>query len=175
MAYIVEVKGGWRAQVEKRGVRKTKTTKTREDAQLWADACEAQIMKRATRLTMKQKIEAAESLLMTAIPKRVLNALSEIPHDMEEVLEAAIPYRHGTGIYFLIKDKEVVYVGQSTDVFHRMARHRRDSRDFDSFAYIECEKEKLDELEAAYITAFVPLLNLSLGKMPKSVTLFAGA
>lgn len=174
MAYIVQVKTGWRAHVEKCGTRKTKMCATREDAELWASTIEAKLKKRHTALTMKQKIEMAESLLMTAIPKRVLNALSQIPHDMEEVLEAAIPYRKGVGIYFLIKDKEVIYVGQSLDVFHRMSRHRRDNREFDSFAYIECEPERLDELESAYITAFVPFLNFSLGKVPKTVTRFEG-
>jgi hypothetical protein len=175
MAYIVQVKTGWRAQVQKFGTRKTKICETRADAELWASTLEAKLKKRHTTLTMREKIEIAESFLMTAIPKRVLNALSQIPHDMEEVLEAAVPYRQGSGVYFLIKDKEVIYVGQSLDVFHRMARHKRDSREFDSFAYIECEPERLDELEAAYITAFVPFLNFSLGKVPKTVTRFEGS
>lgn len=172
MAYIIQTKTGWRAHVEKCGTRKTKTLKTHAEALGWATALENALYKRANALTMKQKIDMAESLLMSAIPKRVLTALSQIPHDLEEVLEAALPYRSGTGIYFLIKDKEVIYVGQSLDVFHRMARHRRDSREFDSFAYIECEKERLDELESQYIAAFVPPLNLSLGRMPKGLTLF---
>lgn len=172
MAYIVQTKTGWRAHVEKCGTRKTKTLKTKEDAEAWAKALENAIYKRANALTMKQKIDMAESLLMTSIPKRVLQAMAAVPHDLEEVLEAAIPYGSGTGVYFLIKDKEVIYIGQSIDVFHRMARHRRENRAFDSFAYLECPKERLDELEAAYITAFVPFLNFSLGRVPKGVTKF---
>lgn len=172
MAYITQTKTGWRAHVEKCGTRKTKTLKSRAEAEEWAAALEKALYKRANALTMKQKIEMAESLLLTSIPKRVLNAMAAVPHDLEEVLEAAIPYGSGTGIYFLIKDKEVIYIGQSVDVFHRMARHRRDNRQFDSFAYLECEADRLDELECAYITAFVPFLNVSLGKMPKGVTKF---
>lgn len=175
MAYISQTKTGWRAQVEKCGTRKTKTLKTREDAEVWAEAVEKAISKRANALTMKQKLQMAESLLMTSIPKRVLQAMAAVPHDLEEVLDAALPYGKGSGIYFLIKDKEVIYVGQSTDVFHRMARHRRDNREFDSFAYIQCEKDQLDDLEAKYIAAFVPPLNLSLGRIPKGLTLFGVA
>ena len=61
------------------------------------------------------------------------------------------------GIYFLIKDRQCVYVGQSNDIYRRISEHRRgtsthgfSNKDFDSWDYIEtssqCEKDRLEYL-----------------------------
>ena len=62
------------------------------------------------------------------------------------------------GIYFLIKNNEVVYVGQSVNVFNRIGQHRY-VKDFDGFKYINCKKSELDILESIYIHFLNPKLN----------------
>ncbi len=68
-----------------------------------------------------------------------------------------------TGIYFLIKGAEIVYVGQSVDILNRIAQHSKDVlKDFDSFSILECPTELLLTLEAHFIYKFRPRLNTSL-------------
>lgn len=114
-----------------------------------------------TRAKRQKTLETAASgtVLATMIPKRMLAAIVSIPHSMQDVIDAAIPAKTFPGIYFLVMDGEIVYVGQSIDIPSRISRHRREGKEFDSFAYLLCEKEQLDELESLYITAFMPWLN----------------
>lgn len=75
-----------------------------------------------------------------------------------EIVEHAVPATTAVGVYFLIQDKRIVYVGQSTNVFSRIFTHIG-SKKFDSYVYIPCEKEKLDKLESLYIHFLSPPLN----------------
>ena len=68
-------------------------------------------------------------------------------------------------VYFLIKDMEIVYVGQALYINSRLAEHRRDGKDFDSYYVIECSKKNVDMLESFYIHTFRPKLN---GKAAKT-------
>ena len=70
----------------------------------------------------------------------------------------AVPYTNICGIYFLVKDYRVVYVGQSKQVFARIATHSA-NKDFDSIAYIPCAPDILDKLESLYIHTLNPPLN----------------
>lgn len=63
------------------------------------------------------------------------------------------------GIYFLIKDREIVYVGQSMNVAARVSQHKK-TRDFDSWSWIPCDTQDLLDLERAYIRKFRPELNM---------------
>lgn len=123
----------------------------------------------------------AERLALTGLPEDAtiaqardklfslteLNALrqarigSEKIVSAEEVIRASMRYEPFCGIYFLIRDYEIVYVGQSINIFARMADHRR-SKSFDSFAYLKCcaDKDVLDFLESTYIHIFKPRLNI---------------
>ena len=65
-----------------------------------------------------------------------------------------------TGIYFLIKDEKVVYVGQSVDIFTRVCAHR--AKDFDSFTFLVYPRHLLNLAEASYIQRFNPAMNGSL-------------
>ena len=67
------------------------------------------------------------------------------------------------GIYFLIKGTDIVYVGQSADVYTRVSQHGRDAfKLFDKFVVLESKPEYLADLEAHYIYKFRPPLNISL-------------
>jgi hypothetical protein len=157
-------KGTWRIQIEICGVRKSRTFKDEASAIEWANQ-KTRVLKQAGALRLKE----AESALATAVPKRMLEALRSVPHDLHDVLRAAIPAASFTGIYFLILGGDVVYVGQSIDILNRISKHRREGKEFDSYAYMLCEREKLNDLEALYITALMPWLNFTLGRVPRNI------
>ena len=75
-----------------------------------------------------------------------------------EIVEHAIPIDTACGIYFLISEKRIVYVGQSTNVFSRVYTHLQ-TKQFDSYVYMPCEKDMLDKLESLYIHFLTPELN----------------
>jgi hypothetical protein len=75
-----------------------------------------------------------------------------------EIVEHAVPVGTVCGVYFLVYEKRVVYVGQSTNVFSRIHTHAQD-KTFDSYVYIPCEISMLDKLESLYIHFLSPPLN----------------
>lgn len=75
----------------------------------------------------------------------------------EIIVAAVLPGARKTGIYFLVKDGELKYIGQSTDVEARICNHRW--REFDCWHWIACEPEELNMLERAYIDKFLPPWN----------------
>ena len=78
----------------------------------------------------------------------------------QELIRNKIPMLPTIGVYFLIEKDEIVYVGQSVNVFARVSHHYQDGEKvFDSFCYISCEKEELNILESLYILIFQPRCN----------------
>ncbi len=75
---------------------------------------------------------------------------------VEQILESAIS-RDDTfpGVYFLVRDGGIIYIGQSINVFSRALEHRN----FDQWAYIPCERKQLDVLESMYIHWLRPARN----------------
>ena len=114
---------------------------------------------------MEGRIDATDTLALSAVPKRMLEAIASAPYTMAEIVEASIPVENLVGVYFLIKNDEVVYVGQSSiNILGRIAKHLRSNKEFDSFSYMRCDKEDIDAMEAKYIAALIPRLNVSFGK-----------
>ncbi|OLF36556.1 hypothetical protein BTW00_05585 [Psychrobacter sp. C 20.9] len=70
-------------------------------------------------------------------------------------------YGDACGVYFLVKNNEIVYIGQSINIASRITQHR--DKDFDSVSYVACHKDELDILESLYILAYQPALNGSNG------------
>ncbi len=62
------------------------------------------------------------------------------------------------GIYLLKRNEEVVYVGQSINVYTRIKEHEK-TKDFNSFEVLFCDRENLNSVEAFYILKYNPLLN----------------
>ena len=78
----------------------------------------------------------------------------------EAVVSQAYPLGGYSGIYFLVRNAKVVYVGKSLDVEYRLGQHRTArQKDFDSVFIIACDPSKLTQLEARYIRMFEPPLN----------------
>jgi hypothetical protein len=82
-----------------------------------------------------------------------------------EILDASHRRDVLSGVYFLIAAGEIVYVGQSVNVFARLASHQR-GKDFDRFGYITCDLADLDTVEARFIKAFRPALNRKIPPVP---------
>lgn len=61
-------------------------------------------------------------------------------------------------IYFLIKNKEVVYVGQTKNGIFRPLSHYK-NKDFDTIHIMYCEEKELDILEDKYIAKYNPKYN----------------
>jgi hypothetical protein len=80
----------------------------------------------------------------------------------EAILNDGLPYRTLCGIYFLINEGEIVYVGQAADIHSRIAAHARDGKTFTAYSFVECKPSELSDLEAEYIVAFAPRLNQKL-------------
>lgn len=84
---------------------------------------------------------------------------------VETLIAAAIPARKPCGVYFLLHEGEVVYVGQSVNIFGRVSSHISQTwMVFDSFAWIPVPRDELLYEEAAYIVKFRPKLNASMKK-----------
>lgn len=79
------------------------------------------------------------------------------------VLSAAQPFSTGPstcGIYFLVEDTEIVYIGQSVDVFTRVLTHRREGhKSFDKCCWVPVPRDELDAVESALIALFKPRHN----------------
>jgi hypothetical protein len=75
----------------------------------------------------------------------------------EHIVAASYSMSRVSGVYFLIRDNRVVYVGQSVNVYSRLSQHK--DKTFDRFAYVPCPPEKLNRLESIYIHVLKPELN----------------
>lgn len=88
-----------------------------------------------------------------------IEPLSQYLRLINEALLEAQP-----GVYFLIKDHTVVYVGQSRHVFARVAGHAAQHRKtFDCAVYLPIPSSELDPVEAAFIRLLAPPLNARRG------------
>lgn len=85
----------------------------------------------------------------------------------KEIIEKAITLKSlkFAGVYFLVRNKKIIYVGQGVNVLHRIRQHKKNIRlAFDSYYYIR--EESLNGLcrvkaERIYIKKFKPLFNFS--------------
>ena len=62
------------------------------------------------------------------------------------------------GIYFLIRNKKIIYIGKSIDVMRRLKEHCQCVW-FTQFRVIPCDIRKISEYEKRLIKYFKPVLN----------------
>ncbi len=94
--------------------------------------------------------------------------------DAADILTMSQQYKKLCGVYFLICDGSVVYVGQSVDIQSRLGSHAN-SIPFGSYYYIECDNTQLDLLESIYIHLLNPVLNSQHSSGKKKAPLSADA
>lgn len=87
---------------------------------------------------------------------------SNAPYDLGRILEASVNVEDTphAGVYFLIQNQEIVYVGQSKNCLSRIQSHiNDDNKIFDSYTMIWTLLENLDFVESWYIHQFKPKYN----------------
>ena len=72
----------------------------------------------------------------------------------EQLFAASVKLKPEIGVYFLFNMGELVYVGQSTNVFVRICAHTE--IEFDAYTVISCSDDQLRSKEAIYINLFMP-------------------
>lgn len=80
----------------------------------------------------------------------------------QEIIDALYAHRKrsASGIYYLIDNDEIVYIGQSIRVYGRVLTHIKErSKQFNRFAWISIKAEQLNVSEAAQIVAHNPKYN----------------
>ena len=113
------------------------------------DSLKCEIRELEAKLDSMKKLELVNKTALTLTGKTLLRE--------DEIVNSANTWELATGVYFLIDGNKVVYVGQSVNVYARIASHH--SKAFDRFAFIPCSREVLDNLESLYIHILRPPLN----------------
>lgn len=72
------------------------------------------------------------------------------------ILERAEPPTHRSGIYFLVRMGEIIYVGKSVNIAARLASHHID---YEEVAWLPVAREHLGQVEEAYLRILEPPLN----------------
>ena len=142
MACISQSQKGWRAQVYVNGIRKSKMLRTKREAKIWAYQQEMELR----QLHQKRK-EFYEKL--------GVEELSNLP----DILSLRMEVPAYPGIYFLMLDEEIIYIGKSTNVLTRLAAHIEKGRKFTHFYAIPYPVEELDKKEQYYIDLLKPSQN----------------
>lgn len=151
MAYVGKLGKGWRVQLYKNGVRQSRSFKTEALARAWADKMEL----RAEGMPALRAL-LSDHRIVPLLPRRFIEATEKANYTENEILGCAFPLQFDSGVYFLIRDQTIYYIGQTTNVLARVLKHRQSGRKFDSFAFIPCAPEHLNELEQTYITFLLP-------------------
>lgn len=77
-----------------------------------------------------------------------------------EIVSLPEPNIPVSGVYFLISEGEIVYVGRSINVPSRVNAHLKKGKiKFDAWRMIHCKIEELDDIESSYIMLIRPPLN----------------
>jgi hypothetical protein len=67
------------------------------------------------------------------------------------------------GIYLLLRGREVVYVGQSTNMMARIGAHLAEQKKaFDGYVLLPCEPQNLTTREVEMIIMYLPEYNLTI-------------
>lgn len=107
--------------------------------------------------SLQDKLAKMTALHEASSAAALLTGRFLMAHDA--IIAGSQPYGDAPGIYFLVRQGEVVYVGQSINVHARVWQHKQARKDFDAFAYVKCERDSLDALESLYIHTLRPRLN----------------
>lgn len=118
-------------------------------------------------MAIRDRIDEDEDYLMRLEERRIVYAYQDqlfnsAPFGVDRLLESAcrIEDTPNCGVYFLIRDSDIVYVGQSKNCPSRIETHIRDKgKVFDSYTFVTTARENLDFLESWYIHTFNPEYN----------------
>lgn len=152
----------WRAEVYRQGHRRSATFDTEAEARQWADQVEnlidgALLGPDAAFQKIEEAARTKQSYRPVFLTPKTLDEMG-LP-DKAEIIAAASPVpKTLSGVYFLIEDDEIVYVGQSGNVIARLQTHLL-TKKFNKIAILPCEEKERATIEAKYIHLFQPKLN----------------
>lgn len=130
----------------------------------WVECVEISPPKELTRTTEALKRESEQRKHALALNEKAKTLTDAILLTEAEIIAGSNPLQTHCGVYFLIRANRVIYVGQSNDVFRRLADHR-EIKAFDRFAFIPCGRAVLGALEALYIQMLRPPANVTPGRI----------
>lgn len=85
-----------------------------------------------------------------------------------DIISMSVPAERVSGIYFLIQNSEIVYIGKSVDAAGRLVSHIHGKKvKFDRLFFMRVATSKLDEVERHYISTFNPGLNRTFRTEPE--------
>lgn len=128
---------------------KEERDRLRSDAITYANGLKEQIEELERKLANLKTMDAMAAVSAGLTGKALLT--------QDEIAKAAMPWETASGVYFLLQGNEVVYVGQSVNIYTRISGHH--IKNFDRFAFVLCSREMLDKLESLYIHCLRPRLN----------------
>jgi len=108
------------------------------------------------KLAHLKRMESMQSVSCALTGKALLSE--------EEIVKAAFPWEDVSGVYFLISEGKVVYVGQSVCIYSRLRTHIN----FDKYAYVLCPTKMMDKLESLYIHLLRPERNGNISNQQKN-------
>lgn len=91
-------------------------------------------------------------------------------HTADEIIRDADPYKqgdgaNGRGIYVLVSENEIAYVGKALTVWERLRSHRRSGKEFDRYwCFGGVPYAYLEYVEEYYIRRLKPYLNKVYGR-----------
>lgn len=91
--------------------------------------------------------------------QKILDASEEIRYSLaseRDIVSASRPITKICGIYFLVRNERVVYVGQTLDIEDRVREHVLHGKRFDRYYWVKCAPEDRLKLEAVYIKELRP-------------------
>lgn len=141
----------WRVQTYVQGKRSSQTFKTEALARAWADRFEA----KAAGMPQLRAL-LSDHRILPLLPFKFRQAMEKANYTESEIIASAFSVEYDSGVYFLVREGRVVYIGKTTNVLARVLKHRQTSKKFDSFSFIPCLPEHMDELERTYICLLMP-------------------
>lgn len=160
MASIQKMGDKWRVQVKVKEARDSASFSTEEDAIAWGRMTEERLKR---GIEVKQLLEVG--VKPAHFPTRIFQAMMDAPANASQIIAASVEKSAFCGIYFLIKDGQIVYVGQSINAMRRLTRHIDEGKDFDRFAVVSCPKDDMDKMERTFIAALAPKENMTFGNV----------
>jgi hypothetical protein len=106
------------------------------------------------------------SRVVVGVVQRARDAWRHFMVDEPAIIEASVPFEvenfRFQGVYFLLKEGSIVYVGQATNIISRLLSHAKNfgPEAFDRIAFIPIDDLRLlSAVEEFYIAKFTPTLN----------------
>ena len=143
MATYLKYRDGWRVQICVQGIRESRSFESKREAKEWAQ-------EREWKLKYPGKKEREE---------KNRNSSNTTPQQTtSQIVKNALPLNLSVGIFVLIKDGNIVYIGKSLDLQETIKQYLN-SKKFDHINVIECPEKNLDKYFEHYIAIFNPVLN----------------